>query len=1103
MRNDKNRKLLAKVFGVPRVWPVKSSGKYRLPPESIRKAATIVNPDGFGFVGLDQSLITGQEIWLGYNRPQHNPNAIANLYLMSSKGSKLLVSSHKLNRQRRGMLTIALPATPGFYQFAMHDSGGKKTNLIAAQGFELRPQKDAARPVLYLLRTVFAPGELMALKVRPPNFGKNAWVAMLKADAPYGTSAQTDRHDIQYKYLAKMKDGILAFSAPREPGKYRLRLFGSTKREALPLASLRFEVKQPKWLGRPLLAMDKSQHLVGEPFSVLFNAMPDWHRKSWIALVPAKAPHGDSSTNDKYDISYHTLNKKTAGWAKFRAPQKPGLYQLRMIGGPPKGAGRKEVAVAQFHSLLPRGYSKRKLFLRPAKRRYQAYEPIVMEYAARKDWPTAWIGLVPKGTPLDSVKAYKAKKGGTTLSGKDEGEMSFSAPAKPGAYELRMYAGQKGVNKPRVSLPIKVVPRASEAKANANAEKAADGLLKSLPEYEDLGVSPDRFKYFFRVPSIPLVPAKPAGRVKTEPCLPCQIAKPVMLADNSQLPRFINGVYTVNDLNPPGLGIRLVGSKKDSACIDREIELMRKLNVTLGHDNKFADSLMNMAKTFATKWTLPIKSGQQINKAINIAVDSYTHGGAAIEAMKKGDYGDAVLQSMTVVLKTLVTSCQTEACFKAVSKSADDTLAKYWATLPPGAKARFIHKARQALGNDKYIAKLQSTMNTGMTVDTGTTAVQAHTGDYRRAIWTFTSTAVQVHPVGAMVLAAGTAGYEGMRATRDMIVDSTTQDLYKAFKTAYKPGGKDAEAVYAGLSRGFAYPYEKVRRMMLANPTNPLVRKALSEGNQLRALNGVGKGLQADHISHDEIDAFLKSQFRVWMDEEHKGSKFANYAKSIKNDFMKLECPHALFKKLDQERRKKSNWQQLKDKVQQYREGSCPEGKRFAAYAKLRSDIDAEMNKWSQGQGCKKLSMRRTSAKLACALLKNGPEQYQHDLGKAAEKCGWRPKADYWAELHYGNKMAKLDKAERKVGKVLEKIDRKDVLHCLCKRSRGIVGAGYHPQKTKGKSPSCDKGSGNCIGGSWGCVRFTMKTGKDDLKACGAYRALAEYKKKRGRKQNN
>jgi hypothetical protein len=1097
---SKKRILLAKAFGVPSAGRVISYEKYDKPPESLRKAARVVNMDGFGFSGLKPILTPGQEIWLGFNRPAKAGNAAAILYRLNADGSKLLVRKLKLNQQRRGMLPLTLPAAAGLYQFAMYDNGGKKANLLAATVFELKPQKGTHRQGLYLPRQVFAPGEFMGLKVRLKIKNPSAWVAMVKSDAPIGTSGQTDRHDIQYQYLSKMKNGVLGFLAPKKPGKYQLRLFGSAQPGALALVSLNFTVKPLNWLGRPIMALNKDKYLVGQTFSIVFNAMPDWHPKSWIALVPAKAPHGDSAINDKYDLSYHTLRKRKVGTARFNAPKKPGVYQLRMIGGPPKGAGRKEVVVAQFKSLLPKGYSKRKLYLRAAKKRYEAYEQIYLKYAARRDWPEAWIGLVPRGTPLDSVKAHKARKGGSSIGGKDEGEITIGAPVKPGAYELRMYAGKKGVTRPRFVLPVQIVPQADEAKTNAMAEKAAEKYLRNLPDYDDLGVPPEKFKHFFRAPSVPLVPAKPTDRVRLEPCLPCQVGEPVMLADNSRVPRIKNGVFIVDDSNSPGFAIRLVGSKEDSACIDREIELMRKLNVTLGHDNKFADALVNMAQTFATKWTVPIKSGKQLNLAINMAVDSYNHGGAAIEAMKKGQYSDAVLQSMTIVLKTLANSCQTAACFKAVSKSADETLSKYWMTLTPGAKARFIHQARQALGNDKFIAKLQSTMNTGMTVDTGTTAVQARSGDFRRAIWTFTSTAVQVHPVGAMVLATGKAGYEGMLAARDMIVDSTTRDLYKAYKKAYKPGGKDAEAVYAGLSRGFAYPYEKVRRMMLANPTNPLVRKAMSEGNRLRALNAGGKRLKADHISHDEIDAFLKLQFKAWMNEERKGSKFADYAKSLKNDFNKLECPHALFKKLDEERKKKSNWQQLKDKVNEFREGSCPKGKRFAAYVKLRSDIDAEMNKWSQGKGCKKLSLRRTSAKLACTFLKNGSQHYQHELNQAAQKCGWRPKVDYWAELHYGNKLAKLSKNEKKVSRILKKIGRKDVLHCLCKRSSGMVSAGYHPQKTKGVSPSCDKGSGSCTGGSWGCMRFSMKTTRKNLKACGAFRAIAAYKKKQGKK---
>ncbi|QGY39025.1 hypothetical protein GM415_02360 [Pseudodesulfovibrio cashew] len=1099
---DLYNRVMASLFGVDSVQPAGPEDGIPI-PEIPCEPFNEVSEEGYGFNNVQEQYFARESVWIGFDGPG-TPYAWYGLYPAGKAIKDEFVDfsgklqGNRLGSHSHGMFSLSVPARPGCYELIMTDSTAKDANVLARISIKVVPDEDTPVPALFIPRAVFGPGEFIAAEVPEETVdASKAFVALVPAEAEHGLFGVVSRLHKGYVMVKDAKDGVLGFGAPREPGKYSLRLYSHWGNDGQELTSSDFEVREVQWGGKPLIALDSEAYESGRAFSVVYNAMPDWPAKAWIALVPADVPHGNSGVNDKHDIAYLNLRQTKTGTWKVVAPKQPGRYELRMLDG--NGSSSKEVFVAGFEVVLPSGYADREPSMKIMSAEARAFGSMEVEYVSRKDWSSkSWIGFVRKGTPADGNAAYKAALARKSLMYADEGVFDFGLPADPGPYELRMYGGADA-NQVMITLPVEVLPALAEGQGDAEAEAEAQALLDSLPEYDEFEITDEQFEQFFHVPEIPVVDIEPGdGGEALGNCSQCgktaQLREEFLDLLRQYYPD--QAVYLhadVTDATPPML--RTVAHQVDSECIDREIEIMTKLDLTLGRDNQFAQALTNMAMTFATKWKLPIKSGEKINQAINMANDTYTHGGAAIAAMQKGDYTDVVLQSMTMVIKNLMTACGDAACFNSVRKTADEMLLKYVKKLPAGKKAEFLNRMRAAIGSDPFIRRLEEApdaMNVGLNVDTGTAVVEGGS-DYKRAIWTLTSSAMQMHPATATALAVGTAGYEGMVAMRDFIVDDTTRNLYAGYKEAFD-GGKEGDAVWAGLSRGYAFPYHKVRELMIANPTNPMVRKALTEGHQIRSLATGGAALKAEQISDEEIESYLKMQFETWREKERKGSDFSRFAKEIKKDFETLDCPLALFNKLEEARKQKSTYQQGKEAFTNWMEGTCKDGKAFAAYARMRHDIETDMAKWSGGKGCSKVSPRYESKKLACVLLEKGPSAYRRGMSELAKKCDWKPKVESWAALHYSGKIAKLNAGEKKFVKFMEKIGRTDLLNCMCRNSKGIVSARFHPQLTKGESPSCDRGSGACIGGNFGCVRFNIKSSA--MKACGVAQAIADYKKK-------
>jgi hypothetical protein len=93
------------------------------------------------------------------------------------------------------------------------------------------------------------------------------------------------------------------------------------------------------------LTLDKQNYKPGEQIRVQFWASSSFSEDAWVGIVPSHISHGSEELNDYNDISFRYLNNWLSGDLRFRAPMRPGEYDMRMHDTDNNG---KEVAFTQF-----------------------------------------------------------------------------------------------------------------------------------------------------------------------------------------------------------------------------------------------------------------------------------------------------------------------------------------------------------------------------------------------------------------------------------------------------------------------------------------------------------------------------------------------------------------------------------------------------------------------------------------------------------------------------------------------------------------------------------------------------------------------------------
>lgn len=219
------------------------------------------------------------------------------------------------------------------------------------------------------------------------------YVTIVPADAEDGAYADYDR-------LENRTEGELR--APAEPGLYEVRLqldAGDRVLARTPVEVVDAEVT----------VSASAQVVVGSAFPVTWQG-EGLHPRDYVTIVPAGSADGTYADYDR-------MQDRSEG--ELRAPAEPGLYEVRLqLDAGDRVLARTPVEVMDGNVSLD------------GPDRARAGAEITLSWTGAIH-PRDYIAIVPGGTPDGEQSGYRRIQ--------DEDQATFTAPAEPGAYEIRYH----------------------------------------------------------------------------------------------------------------------------------------------------------------------------------------------------------------------------------------------------------------------------------------------------------------------------------------------------------------------------------------------------------------------------------------------------------------------------------------------------------------------------------------------------------------------------------------------------------------------------------------------------------------------------------------
>lgn len=331
-------------------------------------------------------------------------------------------------------------------------------------------EQTANGATLKLKKGAFEPNESIAIEfTAPATLHAYAWLGLIPSSAPHGKASVNDSHDVKYEYLNSRTSGTITFPAPAKPGSYDIRMSNHAGADDREIVSVTFTVGSTGEDLKPTLTLAKTDLGSHEEFKVTFTASYTYERP-WVGLIPSDVPHGSGAENDKHDVAYWYLDGKVKGELTFRAPGRPGSYDLRLN----ESSAGKEVASVTFKvsaspddaSIEPSLNATKKTLLSHQMVEGLFNAPIVYDY-------NAWIAVVPSSVQHGtSAENDKHDLGYDTLRGRTGGTFSLRVPGKPGSYDLRLHDGQRADSKEVASITITVkMPEGGEREPTVKLDK--------------------------------------------------------------------------------------------------------------------------------------------------------------------------------------------------------------------------------------------------------------------------------------------------------------------------------------------------------------------------------------------------------------------------------------------------------------------------------------------------------------------------------------------------------------------------------------------------------------------------------------------------------
>ena len=219
----------------------------------------------------------------------------------------------------------------------------------------------------------------------------------------YVTIVPAGADDVAYGDYDRLEDRTEGeLRAPAEPGLYEVRLQLDAGDRVLARAPI--EV-----VDADVTVSAPAQVVVGSAFPVTWQA-EGLHPRDYVTIVPAGADDGAYG-------DYHRMEGDAEG--ELRAPAEPGLYEVRLqLDTGDRVLARAPVEVIEGDVLLN------------GPDRVRAETEITVSWSSVIH-PRDYVAIVPIGTPDGEQRGYRR------VGDADRG--TFTAPAAPGAYEVRYH----------------------------------------------------------------------------------------------------------------------------------------------------------------------------------------------------------------------------------------------------------------------------------------------------------------------------------------------------------------------------------------------------------------------------------------------------------------------------------------------------------------------------------------------------------------------------------------------------------------------------------------------------------------------------------------
>lgn len=281
---------------------------------------------------------------------------------------------------------LRAPAEPGLYEVRLQLDAGDR--VLARTPVE----------VVDADVTVSAPAQVVVGSAFPVTWQGEGlhprdYVTIVPAGSADGTYADYDR-------MQGRSEGELR--APAEPGLYEVRLqldVGDRLLARTPVEVVDAEVA----VSAP------AQVVVGSAFPVAWQG-EGLHPRDYVTIVPAGSADGTYADYDR-------MQGRREG--ELRAPAEPGLYEVRLqLDAGDRVLARTPVEVMDGNVSLD------------GPDRARAGAEITLSWTGAIH-PRDYIAIVPRGTPDGEQSGYRRIQ--------DEDQATFTAPAEPGAYEIRYH----------------------------------------------------------------------------------------------------------------------------------------------------------------------------------------------------------------------------------------------------------------------------------------------------------------------------------------------------------------------------------------------------------------------------------------------------------------------------------------------------------------------------------------------------------------------------------------------------------------------------------------------------------------------------------------